>query len=95
MARSLGPGYMVQLSRIYLEMLNIYKAYSEFISARVKVNPTEMHSSLVRHMRAVKSETLRLIEAFISRSQPSDADAIVNNFLPPLLDPVLDDYSRL
>ncbi|CEO99241.1 Importin N-terminal domain-containing protein [Plasmodiophora brassicae] len=93
-ARSLGPGYMVQFGRIYLEMLNIYRAYSEFISAKVAQNPIEIHSSLVRGMRAVKSEILQLIQAFIESAQAADFDAIVANFLPPLLEPVLDDYSR-
>lgn len=35
-AKALGPGFMVQLSRIFLEMLHVYKLYSGFAVTEVK-----------------------------------------------------------
>lgn len=34
-ASSLGPGYIVQLARIYKEMLLMYKMYSQFVSKKI------------------------------------------------------------
>lgn len=44
----------------------------------------------IRAMRAVKRETLRLIETFVNRAK--DIDMVANQFVPPLLDAILVDY---
>jgi len=90
-AKSVGHGYSVQMSRIYLEMLQVYKMYSNFIS---KEGPAAQASALIKQMRAVKKETLKLIGEFIENSQDSELPILFKNFLPALLDPVLDDYKR-
>eukprot|EP01114_Cavostelium_apophysatum_P018091 TRINITY_DN5522_c0_g1_i1.p1 TRINITY_DN5522_c0_g1~~TRINITY_DN5522_c0_g1_i1.p1 ORF type:complete len:1069 (+),score=345.41 TRINITY_DN5522_c0_g1_i1:320-3526(+) len=88
---SLGHYYISQLSRIYLDMLNVYKAYSEMISGAVAANGVmAARTSLIRTMRTVKKETLRLIQTFIERSE--DPALVANNFIPPLLEAVLGDY---
>jgi len=43
-------------------------------------------------MQAVKRETLRLITMFIRHAAANEIPTIVQNFLPPLLPNVLDDY---
>jgi exportin-1 len=48
----------------------------------------------MKSMRAVKKETLKLIQTFIKNCQDSDKETVFNNFLPALMDPVLDDYNR-
>eukprot|EP00741_Cyanophora_paradoxa_P007523 tig00001154_g7276.t1 len=69
-AYSLGHPYVSQLGRIYLDMLNVYKAYSEMITQAISAQgPNVVKTSVVRSMRAVKKETLRLIETFIERSE--------------------------
>jgi hypothetical protein len=94
-AGSLGAGYIVQLARIYVDMLQVYKMYSGFISLRIQERgPIVTKEAVIRSMRAVKKETLNLIRTFISQSQEMDRDVILNNFIPALLDPVLDDYQR-
>jgi exportin-1 len=45
-------------------------------------------------MRAVKKETLKLVQAFVNSCSDNDKETICNKFLPALLDPVLDDYKR-
>jgi len=94
-AGSLGAGYIVQLARIYVDMLQVYKMYSGYISLRIQERgPIVTKEAVIRSMRAVKKETLNLIRTFISQSQEMDRDVILNNFIPALLEPVLDDYSR-
>ena len=102
---SLGHYCISQLGRLYLDMLNVYKAYSEMISNTVATNgialysrlwtllsqgPNATRTSLIRAMRTVKKETLKLIETFIEKSE--DPQTISQNFIPPLLEAVLGDY---
>ncbi|MEQ2200341.1 Exportin-1 [Xenoophorus captivus] len=47
---------------------------------------------LIRSMRTVKRETLKLISGWVSRS--NDPQMVGENFVPPLLDAVLIDYQR-
>lgn len=88
---SLGYPFISQMGRIYLDMLNVYKAYSEIISNAIATNgPHVTHTSGIRGMRAVKKEALRLIEIFIEKSE--DPQTVTQNFIPPLLEAVLGDY---
>jgi exportin-1 len=48
----------------------------------------------VRQMRAVKKEVLKLIQTFVNLAGESDKELIYKKLVPPLLDPVLDDYKR-
>ena len=47
---------------------------------------------LIKSMRVVKKETLKLISCWVERS--NDANMVLENFIPPLLDAVLLDYQR-
>ncbi len=47
---------------------------------------------LIKSMRLVKKETLKLISDWVSRS--NDPELVLENFIPPLLDAVLLDYQR-
>jgi exportin-1 len=92
-AGSLGAGYIVQLARIYVDMLQVYKMYSSFVSLRIQEGGViQTKIALIKSMRSVKKETLNLIRTFISQSQEMDREVILNNFIPALLDPVLSDY---
>jgi len=94
-AFALGNPYTVQLGHIYVDLLNVYKAFSELINTTIAAangNAHVMHTSAVRAMRAVKKETLRLLDTFIEKSE--DNDLVLTKFVPPLLDPVLGDYVR-
>ena len=95
-AMALGNPYTVQLGHIYVDLLNVYKAFSELINSMITqsgaTNPHLMASSGVRAMRAVKKETLRLLDTFIEKSE--DNELVLTKFVPPLLDPILGDYVR-
>ncbi|XP_078049762.1 exportin-1 emb [Augochlora pura] len=91
--KALGHPYVIQLGRIYLDMLNVYKVMSENISAAIALNgEVVMEQSLIKSMRVVKKETLKLISDWISRT--TDEQMVSENFIPPLLDAVLLDYQK-
>ncbi|XP_077866004.1 exportin-1 [Saccoglossus kowalevskii] len=91
--KAVGHPFVVQLGRIYLDMLNIYKCMSENISGAISTNGEIVTKQpLIRSMRTVKKETLKLISGWVSRS--NDPQMVVDNFIPPLLDAVLGDYAR-
>jgi len=80
------------LGIIYERMLQVYKMYSEQISAAVAGNALTAKTSSVRLMRAVKRETLRLIETTVDKSE--EIQRIVTQVVPPLVDYVLEDYKN-
>ncbi|XP_037600372.1 exportin-1 [Cebus imitator] len=64
----------------------IQQATKYFVGEMVTKQP------LIRSMRTVKRETLKLISGWVSRS--NDPQMVAENFVPPLLDAVLIDYQR-
>lgn len=94
---SVGSLYTNQLQTFFLDMLNVYKVYSERISADVaRQGSIATQMSLVRTMRSAKKEVLRLLIVFIDKSGPPEAEAtaVAQGFIPPVLDPILGDYQR-
>eukprot|EP00270_Netrium_digitus_P012503 TRINITY_DN4067_c0_g1_i1.p1 TRINITY_DN4067_c0_g1~~TRINITY_DN4067_c0_g1_i1.p1 ORF type:complete len:525 (-),score=157.11 TRINITY_DN4067_c0_g1_i1:661-2136(-) len=92
-ASSLGQPFFSQISLIYLDMLNVYKMYSELISSQIaEGGPFASKTSLVKLLRSVKRETLKLIETFVDKAD--DMELIAKSFVPELRDPVLGDYAR-
>lgn len=66
---------------------------SENITAAIAINGEMVTKQpLIKSMRVVKKETLKLIADWISRS--NDHAMVLENFIPPLLDAVLLDYQR-
>lgn len=91
--RALGNPYVLQLGRIYLDMLNVYKVMSENITQAIALNGVAVTKQpLIKNMRIIKKETLKLIASWVSRA--SDCNMVLENFIPPLLDAVLLDYQR-
>ncbi|XP_014239035.1 exportin-1 isoform X1 [Trichogramma pretiosum] len=91
--KALGHPYVTQLGRIYLDMLNVYKVMSENISQAITTNgEIVLKQPLIKSMRVVRKETLKLIADWINRS--TDHQMVLENFIPPLLDAVLLDYQK-
>jgi len=66
-----GCGVFVhlQLSRIYLDMLNVYKVISENVSVAIATNGENVTKQpLIKSMRTVKKETLKLISSWVGHS---------------------------
>ncbi|PPR03954.1 hypothetical protein CVT26_001159 [Gymnopilus dilepis] len=90
---SIGSFYLPQLGRIFLDMLGLYKAVSGIISETVqKEGVIATKTPKVRQLRTVKKEILKLMETYIKKAE--DLEAVNVNFMPPLLDAILGDYSR-
>lgn len=95
-AKALGHGYVVQLSRIFMEMLQVYKLYSGYVSSKIaQEGPEVTRTVVIRTMRSVKKETLKLILNFVqSCTNHPDKMQFLTQFLPELIDPILEDYKR-
>ncbi|CAK7340105.1 unnamed protein product [Dovyalis caffra] len=92
-ASSLGTYFLSQISLIFLDMLNVYRMYSELISSSIaEGGPYASKTSYVKLLRSVKRETLKLIETFLDKAE--DQTQIGKQFVPPMMDPVLGDYAR-
>ncbi|KAL9178446.1 hypothetical protein ACHAXT_003776 [Thalassiosira profunda] len=94
---SIGSIYANQLQIFFMDLLNVYKVYSERISATISQQGSgATQLSLVRSMRSAKREVLRLLIVFIEKSGPPEAapQAVAQGFIPPILDPILGDYQR-
>ncbi|PSS04542.1 Protein EXPORTIN 1A like [Actinidia chinensis var. chinensis] len=92
-AISLGTYFLAQISLIFLDMLNVYRMYSELISTNIaEGGPFASKTSYVKLLRSVKRETLKLIETFLDKAE--EQPQIGKQFVPPMMDPVLGDYAR-
>jgi len=91
--KSIGHPFVIQLGRIYLDMVNVYKVLSENISSAVSSHGEAVtRQPLIRSMRGVKKEALNLITTWVNKS--NDPKLVKENFIPPLMTTVLDDYSK-
>eukprot|EP00898_Chlorokybus_atmophyticus_P003100 jgi/Chlat1/3791/Chrsp259S00289 len=90
---SLGQPFVTQISLIFLDMLNIYRVYSELISSQIATGgPYASRTALVKLLRSVKKHVLRLVENFVDKCE--DTDMVAKQFVPAMLDPILGDYAR-
>lgn len=80
-----------QISRIFNDMFEIYKIYSQLISQEVSAHGViATKYSHVKLMASVKKEVLRLMETFFNGTE--DLNLLSNKFVPPLLHAILTDY---
>ncbi|KAJ3232034.1 Karyopherin transporter [Chytriomyces hyalinus] len=90
---SIGAPFIVQIGKIYWELLELYKAVSGLISETVaQQGLIATQTPRVRGMRTIKKEILKLVDTFISKAD--DLASVNQTMLPPLLDAVLGDYAR-
>jgi exportin-1 len=105
---SIGPFFLPQLGRIWLDMLGLYKAVSGIISDQVDQQGWQFVSKTralliwigviatktpkVRSLRTIKKEILKLVETYVKKAE--DLDGVNQNLIPGLLDAILGDYNR-
>eukprot|EP01119_Soliformovum_irregulare_P015808 TRINITY_DN4509_c0_g1_i3.p1 TRINITY_DN4509_c0_g1~~TRINITY_DN4509_c0_g1_i3.p1 ORF type:complete len:760 (-),score=233.57 TRINITY_DN4509_c0_g1_i3:964-3243(-) len=65
---SMGFNFLSQMGRIYLDMLNVYKAYSEMISSAIASSGHGVHTSVVRSMRTIKKRIFEIDRNFHRKS---------------------------
>ncbi|CAN8269826.1 unnamed protein product [Cochlearia groenlandica] len=92
-ATSLRTYFLFQISSIFLDMLNVYRMYSELVSSNISDGgPYASRTSFVKLLRSVKREILKLIETFIDKAE--NEPHIGKEFVPPMMDQILGDYAR-
>jgi len=90
---SVGYPFLAQIGRIYMDMLALYKIVSEMIAtAVITQGPIATKTPLIRGMRTIKKEILKLMETFVSKSE--NDKMVLDSFIPPLFDAVLGDYKK-
>jgi exportin-1 len=90
---SIGGPFVCQISKIFAELLELYKAVSSLISdSFAQQGAIASHTPRVRGMRTIKKEILKLVEIFVSKAD--DLTSLNQSMIPPLLDAVLGDYAR-
>jgi exportin-1 len=90
-SKALGAPYVHQLTKIYQDMLHIYKVTSENINQAIRINgPMVVKQRLIKSMMAVKEDTLILLGSYFSKA--NNTQQILDQFLTPLFTFVLIDY---
>ncbi|KAI1269495.1 CRM1 C terminal-domain-containing protein [Xylariaceae sp. FL1019] len=90
---SIGSYFGPQIGRIYLDMLQMYRATSQLISEAIaRDGELAPRTPKVRGLRTIKKEILKLIESYVDKAE--DLQAVRHQMVPQLLDSVLVDYNR-
>ncbi|KAI9179359.1 Karyopherin transporter [Blastocladiella emersonii ATCC 22665] len=91
---AIGAGFRKQIEKIYLDMLGMYRAASGSILRSLQHDSaTGFARPLVRSLRAIKKESLRLVETYTARAAPEDLNVLATDMVPLLLDACLGDYA--
>lgn len=86
---SIGHDFIAQLGNIFMDMLLVYKTLSEHISGSFS-SSARLEQNVIKHMRIVKKDILKLIGLWISKSE--DPATVMSNVIPSLFEAVLQDY---
>lgn len=90
---SVGSFFMPQIARIYLDMLALYRTVSGLISSKVEAEgEIATKTVLVRGLRTIKKDVLRLVETYVRRAD--DLETVNRELIPSLLEAILGDYAR-
>lgn len=94
--RAAGSIFVHQLSAICLDMLNVYKVYSEQISQAVAAQgAVAARHTLFKAMRGVKSDILDLLKTFLDNTEEktqASPQNVAQTLVPPILEAILPDY---
>ncbi|EAL19684.1 hypothetical protein CNBG3120 [Cryptococcus deneoformans B-3501A] len=90
---SIGPFFLPQLGRIWLDMLGLYRTVSGIISDDIAaMGEVATKTPKVRALRTIKKEILKLVETYVKKAE--DIEGVYNNLIPGLFDAILGDYNR-
>ncbi|KAI9320987.1 nuclear export factor CRM1 [Dichotomocladium elegans] len=88
---SVGPGYIFQLSNIYMDLLSLYGVVGNLVSQSVaQQGEIAIRTPKVRGYRTIKKEILKLIDAYLECAE--DMTQINNHMVTPFFEAVLGDY---
>ena len=89
-AYALGTPYVTHLAKIFLELLQIYRLYSENISFVIGNSSRSYNVDILKACKTVRRYILNLVQTFIKKSE--DHKLVVSEFLPKLSD-LISDYN--
>lgn len=92
-AFALGHSYVHHLAKIFQELMQIYKLYSENISLAIASGPGSYNNIILKATKTIRREILNLIATFIKQSE--NPEMIVKDFLPVLSDLITDYNSNV
>ena len=81
-AESVGGPYLHYLRNIFDDLLKIYNIYSQQITKMVNMNQTG--NPLVKPMKALRRDILKLIQIYIQKEQEKQYTIFSQHFLPQL-----------
>ncbi|KAG2216466.1 hypothetical protein INT45_011936 [Circinella minor] len=88
---SVGPGYIIQLSKIYHDLLALYGIVGKLVSQAVaEQGVIAIKTPKIRGLRTIKKEILKLIDAYLECAE--DLAQIEQNMVGPFFEAVLSDY---
>lgn len=94
---AVGSIFIHQMSNIFVDMLNVYRLYSDHIlEACQQQGEVATRYTLYKAMRGVKSEILDLLTAFFENINDLDngRDIMMTTFVPHICQEVLTDYQK-
>ncbi|KAI9216075.1 CRM1 C terminal-domain-containing protein [Blastocladiella britannica] len=91
--KTVGAGFELQMEHIYKDMLGMYAASSKVILETLQKDPTTFMRPELRQLRAIKKETLRLVETYMTAAK-ADAAMLAEQRVLPLLEVTLGDYAQ-
>src|SRR5262245_3984459 len=66
---AIGAGFLVQISRIFMDLVGLYKAMSDLVAQGIaSQGVVATRTPKIRGMRTIKKETLKLIDVYIART---------------------------
>lgn len=92
-ASALGHPYCTQLSKIFSELMQVYKLYSANISYVLGNSSISYNVGILKATKTVRREILNLISTFITNSE--DPSMVINDFLPTLSELITDYNSNV
>ena len=89
---SVGSAFILQLSKIYMDLLALYRIVGNLVSQSVATQGViATKTPKVRGWRTIKKEILKLIDTYVECT--TDIDTVNNNMVEPFLEAVLTDYN--
>jgi len=91
-ASSVGDVYSAFFQKVYIQMLNVYKFYSETITTQIQVlGPASSNDFLTKTLKGLRKDILRLFGIFMKNA--TDLGMLATQFAPPLQE-LMSDYEK-
>lgn len=94
-ASTVGDGFIVQLSRVFGELMQMYLVYSGFIREQVVTHGNSRTGSApVLLARKIKYYIIRLLDIFVGNSGGKQKQVVMNQFMEGIFSTIIADYAN-